>query len=151
VQAGGEQSPADADEAAERDRAKHRTDEPMIEQESVPSIHRDVVRVLLDGRRVVGLAHVIEHVAQLHRPKALQPRAVRIAVLVRKRMVLSVDGHPLLRGQSGRDPQRESEQPGDRRMQRQRAMRGAAMQVNRRAEGGDLGETDGDHEADDQS
>jgi len=66
-------------------------------------------------------------------------------------VVLSMDGHPLLRGQPGRDPQRESEQPRDCRMQRQRAMRGAAMQVNRRAEGGHLCETDGNREADDQS
>jgi hypothetical protein len=34
-------------------------------------------------------------------------------------------------------------------MQRHRAMRGEAMQVDRRAEGGNLSETDGDRQADD--
>lgn len=47
--------------------------------------------------------------------------------------------------QASRDPQRESEKPCNRRMQGQRAMRGAEMQVDR-AEG--LGETDSDPEAD---
>ncbi len=75
---------------------------------------------------------------------------MRIPVRVREGVVLSMDSYPFLRGQSGRDPQRESEHPGDRWMKRQGTMRGAAMQVDCRAERGHLRENNGDGNAADQ-
>src|SRR6266849_1722 len=113
MQAGGEQSPADTEEGAEHNDAGSRSDQPVIEQQSVPTIHLDVVGVLLDGFWVASLPHVIEHITQLHGPKALQVWAVWVALLIRKRMVLPVHGHPLLGRQAGGDPQRESEKPRD--------------------------------------
>ena len=45
MQAGREQPPTDADEGAQRDRADHRADEPVIEEHAVPPVHADVVRI----------------------------------------------------------------------------------------------------------
>jgi hypothetical protein len=53
-------------------------------------------------------------------------------------MVLPVHRDPFLRRQTCRQPQDQLEQEDDRRVELQRFMRGGAVQVNRRAEHGDL-------------
>ncbi len=94
--------------------------------------------VLLDRLRILRFLDVIEDVAELHVPEAFEMGTVRIAFFLGKRVVLTVNGHPLLRDHSGRNPERKPERPRDGWMQYHRAMRGCTMQINRGAEDGRL-------------
>src|SRR5262249_33579836 len=93
---------------------------------------------------------VVDDVPELHRPEALEVRAVRIAFFIRERMMLAMDGYPLARDEARRDPQREAEQPGDQGIEHQRSMRLAPMQIDGRAKDGDLCDQRGHQHGDDE-
>ena len=116
------------------------------EQGPLPPVVLDVARVALDYIFVLRFLDVVKHVAELNGPESHQHRAVRIAFLVGERVVLPVDRHPFLRRQPRRQPQRKPEHPRDRRVQLERAMRGAAVQVDGGAHDGNLRDESGDDE-----
>jgi len=98
----GQQAPNDTDgaEPARHRHAQHRgsnddTGETVVEQMLVPPVIRQVTRVLRHDLAVPRLAHVVEHVAELHFPKALELRAVRIPFLVREGVMLAMHRDPL--------------------------------------------------------
>ena len=138
---------ADADERAQRNGANRESQQAVLKERALRPVVRDVARVPLDDGGVLRFLEVKEHVAELNRPETRQTRAVRIAFFVGEGVVLAMDGDPLLRGQAGRQPQREPEEPGHRRVQRERAVRRGAMQVDGRAEDRHLNQDDGDDQA----
>ena len=75
--------------------AEGEADERSIEEPAIEGVRRHVLGVALDDFLVTRLFHVVVDVAELHGPEALQVRAVRVAFLVRERVVLTVVGHPL--------------------------------------------------------
>jgi hypothetical protein len=107
-------------------------------------------RVALDDLRVLRFLDVVEHVAELNGPETHQRGAMRIAFLIGERVVLAVHGNPFLRRQPGRQPQREPEEPRGHGMKDQRPVTGRAVQENRGAEHGDLGEDGGDGKTQDE-
>ena len=122
-----QQSPAKAEADAERGSAKAEADQAMVEHMRVPPAGLDVACIALDDVGAADLAHVVEDVADLDLPEAFECRTVRIAFLIRERVVLAVHRHPFLRRQPGGQPQRELEHPLDRRVQRERFMRRTAV------------------------
>ena len=122
----------------------------MAEEQPIPRVVRDVSCVLLEHSGVFRFLEVKEDVAELNGPETHQVRAVRIAFFIGKSVVLPVDGNPFLRAEAGRQPQREPEKPGHRRMQRQRAVRGRSMQIDGRAEDRNLDQDDGDDQTENQ-
>jgi hypothetical protein len=113
---------------------------------AIPPPVLDVACVAGDDVGLLDFADVVEDVAELHLPEALELRLCGIAVLVGERVMLAVDGHPLLGALPGREPQRELEHPLDRGMHNQRFVRGAAMQVDGGAEDRHLNQDGGDDE-----
>ena len=83
----------------------------------------------------------MEYVAELDRPETVQMRAVWIPLNLGERVVLPVNSDPLFRGHAGGNPQAESEDQRDRRVQVEGFMRGAAMEEDRRAEDRNLRDT----------
>jgi hypothetical protein len=61
-------------------------------------------------------------------------RAVRVAFHFGERMMLAMHRNPLSPGQSGGEPNRESENEGHGGMELERLVRGASMKINRGAE-----------------
>ena len=136
----------DADDRAQRNGADRESQQAVPEEHALRPIIRDVARVPLEDGGVLRFLEVEEHVAELNGPETHQMRAVRIAFFVGERVVLAMDGHPLFRGQAGRQPQREPEEPGHGRVQRERAVRRGAMEIDGRAEDRHLNQDDGDNQ-----
>jgi hypothetical protein len=76
----------------------------------------------------------------MHLPKALDLRAVRIAFLVGKGMVLPVHRDPLPGNDSRGEPDGQPKHPRRKRVQDHRTVRDRTMQVNSGAVNGDLGD-----------
>ena len=140
MDAGREQAPADAQHETQSNGAENRADGAAMEEHPVPRVRFHVVRVLRDNRSVFQLPDVVEDVAPLDLPEAFERRAVRIAFLIGKRVVLEVDGHPLGGHDPGRHPDAEPEHPLNRGMQHDCAMGRRTVQVDGRAEDRDLGD-----------
>ena len=88
------------------------------------------VPVPLERLAVVRLFDVEEHAAPEHAVDPVHLRTVRVLVGLALRVVLAVDRRPLLGHHPGREPQPEPEEVRRQRMQVERAMRLAAMQVD---------------------
>jgi hypothetical protein len=71
---------------------------------------------------------------------------VRVAFLIRKGVMLAVNRHPLLGALAGGQPQRHLEHPLDRRVDDERFVGGAAVQVDGGAEHRHLNQNRGNHE-----
>ena len=110
----------------------------MIQQLAVPRVVLEVLGVFLDHVRILGFTHVMKDIAELHLPEACEMRAVRIALFVGECMVLTMDRYPFLDDDACRQPQGQAKAKRHDRNQNDRAMCDATMQVNRRAEHGDL-------------
>ena len=134
MDARGSQCRAGADEGAQRRGADDESEEAVPEQHALRPVVGDVPRIPLEHVGVLRFPEVVEDVPELHGPEPHEIRTVRIAFLVGEGVVLAMHRHPLPRGQAGRQPEGKPEQPRDRRMQRQRAMRCGAMQVDGRPE-----------------
>ena len=98
-----------------------------------------LARVAIERLRVFRFLDVVEHVAELNRPESVKVRAVRIALHLGERVVLSMDGHPLLGGEPRGQPETHAEHERNGGMQLERLVSGASMEKNRGAEYGDLG------------
>jgi hypothetical protein len=75
----------------------------------------------------------------LDAPDTEQARAVGITVPVRERVMLAMDGHPLLAALSGGEPEHRPKYDVGEGVHYQRPMREGPMEVNRRRDDGDLG------------
>src|SRR5215831_5592075 len=105
MQAGGEQSPPESEHQTEQQRADGEPQPSEAEHVPIPPSLVDVARVAFDDLAIVCRSDVVKDVADLHAPEPLEQRAMRIAFLVGERMMLSVDGDPLLRMEAGGQPE----------------------------------------------
>ena len=101
---------------------------------------RRAVAVALHGLGVVRFLHVQEHAAEEHAPDAVELRAVRVLRRLALGVVLAVDRGPLLGDHARGEPQPEAEEVAHDRVQVERPVRLAAVQVERHARDRDLDE-----------
>lgn len=128
MNAGGKQPPADADHPTQRNRAQSDTEPAVPEDVLVEPTVLDVACVFRDHVGGFDLADVVEDVAELDVPEALELGTVRVTLFVGERVMFAVYGHPLFGGLAGCDPKRELEQEFDCRVQGQRPVRGAPVE-----------------------
>src|SRR5579862_5683366 len=124
---GREEAPSETQHEAEYRRADRQAHEAAVEHVLVPPALVDVAGVPLHRLRLLHFAHVVVDVPELHLPEALELRAVRVALLIREGVVLPVNGDPLPRGKTRREPEAELEDPLEARVHRERAMRRSSM------------------------
>src|SRR5437879_5596237 len=96
MQPGRKQTPTESKCEAQNDNTNRQPEESAIEQPSIPDVLPDVSRVFRDDRTVFELTDVVEHVPPLNLPKAFDHRAVGIAFLVGKHVMLAMNGHPFV-------------------------------------------------------
>ena len=96
--------------------------------------------VLFERLAVLRFVAVELGALEQHRPNAARLRAVRILVGFDLGVMLTMDGDPLLRHHPGRQPEPESEEMRDGRMQLQRAMRLTTVQIDGHRRNGDVRE-----------
>ena len=92
----------------------------------------------VEGLGIAGLTHVVVDVPELDLPEAVHQRAVRILLGVGEGVVLAVDRHPFAPVLAGGEPEHEPEPPVGERVQPERAVGEATMQIHRRRDDGGL-------------
>ena len=127
------------DREAQEDDADRQTDEGTIEQPSVPTVGREILRVLGHEFDVARRPSIESDVRPLHTPPAEKNRGVRIAFDIGVGVMLAMDGDPLTRSDSRRDPDEQSTQAANRASEHERPMRQRAVQIDRRDEIGEHG------------
>ena len=105
---------------------------------------RAVLAVDAQGLGVFRLGAVQLGTFAQHGGQALDHRAVRVIDGFALGVVLAVDGRPLAGVLAGGQPQPETEEMLECRVQFQRAVRGVAVQVDGDADDGDMGHHQGD-------
>jgi len=136
------------DEAQQRDPAAEPEPGP-VEQPSVEGVGRQVAGVALDGHAVAGGAPVQGGVGELDPPEAQHQRRVGVVDGVGRRVVATVHGGPLAGLHAGRDPEEGPQDGGRRRVDRDGAVREAAVEIDGGGEDGDLRHDDADDDASD--
>ena len=132
---------ADADEQPEQR---------VVERDAVPAVARDVARVLARVHLVGGDLLVEADVAELHAPEAELCRAVRVVGRVGGGVVPAMHRHPLTRTHTGADPEKDAERQRGRRLDGQRPVREATVEVDGRGGDGELGHEGGRDKGGDQ-
>src|SRR5262249_5933304 len=117
------QPPSNAGQRAQGDRASAQAGKPVPPKTAPAPDLPGVARVSLNRFLVPGFFDVVIDVPELDRPEAHERGAVWIALRVRERMVLTVNGDPFFGREAGREPEGEAEHPFDRRMEGERTMR----------------------------
>ena len=148
VHAGRDEPGPDPEQRAQQRDADDRADPAPGEHGPVEPIVLDVRRELPERLGVPGFPGVVVGVEDLEPPEAEQARAVRVALLVRERMVLSVNRHPLSTVLPGGQPEDRTEDDVRDGVDRERPVRERPVQVHRRREDGGLREPDGDQQRD---
>jgi len=101
---------------------------------------RGPMAIALHGFLVVRLLHIQEHAQPEHAVDAIDLRAVRVFRALALRVVLAMDGSPLLGVHPGGEPEPEAEEVRHDGVQLQGAVRLAAMQIDRDGRDRDMGQ-----------
>ncbi len=139
-----QEPPPDAEHVTQRENAQHRADQPEAKRITVEHVLLDIARIAFERLGIACLLEVVKHIPELNRPEPVQMRTVRIAFDLGKRMMLAMHRDPLLRAETGRNPQTEPEHEGDDRMQLESFVRDAAMKEDGCTEDGGLRNERGD-------
>ncbi len=135
------QAPADTECGAQDEYSEPQTEKAVVEHLRVPPAFHDALAVAFEFTALFQqprFAHVVVDVPELDFPESLEERTVRIALFVRERVVFAMHCNPLLGTLTGSEPDHELEEPLHCRLESERHMRSAPVEIDGRRDTSNL-------------